>query len=76
VNPVASLLARIGWTTGELAIRLDVSPDTTNQWARGRRAPPPEVLAWLADVATAMASADSQPVGWNGVRPGRRGAAA
>jgi transcriptional regulator with XRE-family HTH domain len=75
VNPVATLLVRIGWSTGELAARLDVSPDTTNQWARGRRAPPPGVVEWLAAIADAIASADSQPAGWDGVRPGRRGAA-
>jgi transcriptional regulator with XRE-family HTH domain len=72
VTPLATLLARIGWTTGELARRLDIPPDTTSRWARGTRTPPPDVLTWLAEVADAVASVDSQPAGWEGVRVGRR----
>ena len=75
MTPLATLLARIGWTTGEVAARLDVSPDTARQWASGRREPPPSVLPWLADVADALATVDSQPVGWEGVRAGRRAGA-
>ena len=55
-----------------LAARLDVSTDTTRQWASGRREPPPDVLAWLKDKADALDSAPPRPVGWGGVSPGRR----
>ena len=74
MTPLAKLLARIGWTTGELSARLDVSPDTTSRWARGTRTPPPSVLVWLAAIADAVATVDSQPAGWDGVRAGRRAA--
>ena len=72
MTPIATLLARIGWTTGELAARLDVSPDTASRWARGTRTPPPSVVAWLAEIADAVAAVDSRPAGWEGVRAGRR----
>jgi transcriptional regulator with XRE-family HTH domain len=68
MTPLAALLARIGWTTGELAGRLDVSPDTTRQWASGRRTPPPDVMLQLEPVARAVERAWRQPDGWNGVR--------
>jgi transcriptional regulator with XRE-family HTH domain len=74
VTPLAALLARIGWSTGELAARLDVSPDAARHWASGRREPPPSVLAWLEDIADAVASVAQLPPGWEGVRPGRRAA--
>jgi hypothetical protein len=54
VTPLALLLGRIGWTTGELAARLNASPDTTRSWANGRRSTPPSVLPWLGEIATAM----------------------
>jgi transcriptional regulator with XRE-family HTH domain len=72
VTPLAALLARIGWTTGELAARLDISPDTTRSWANGRRSTPLSVLAWLADVAAAVTKVRPKPAGWEGVRPGHR----
>ena len=72
MTPLAALLAQIGWTTGELAHRLDVSPDTTSRWARGTRGYPSSVLTWLAEIADAIATVDSLPVGWQGVAPGRR----
>ncbi len=61
---LGELLDRIGWTTGELAERLQVSPDTTGQWRRGRRSPPPSVLVWLTEVAVAVETAGAMPPGW------------
>jgi hypothetical protein len=72
VTPIAALLARIGWTTGELATRLDISPDTSGRWARGTRGAPPSVIAWLGDIADAVETIAPLPVGWDGVRTGRR----
>jgi transcriptional regulator with XRE-family HTH domain len=68
VTPLAALLARIGWTTGELAARLDISRHTTGQWATGRRGAPLSVLAWLADIADAVDSVAPLPVGWADLR--------
>ena len=71
-DALRSVLARIGWTTGELASRLDVSADTTNQWARGRRSAPPVVLVWLEQVASGVEAAGPTPPDWQGASPGRR----
>lgn len=72
MTPIAVLLARIGWTPGELARRLECADGTTHQWKSGRRAPPPYVVEWLEEVAAALAKVRPTPVGWDGVRPGRR----
>jgi len=53
-TPLASLLARIGWTTVELARRLDVSDSTVRSWVIGRRAVPQSVLFWVGRVAKAV----------------------
>ena len=68
MTPLATLLAHIGWTTGELARRLSVTDGTVRNWVTGRRSPSLSVLVWLAEVADAVASVDSQPAGWEGVR--------
>lgn len=58
------LLAEIGWTSAELASRLDVAPDSVDKWRRGRRTPPPALLVWLAHVAECQDRAGPHPVGW------------
>jgi transcriptional regulator with XRE-family HTH domain len=64
MTPLATLLARIGWTPTELASRLQVLPGTAQQWARGRRDPPPIVLDRLELVARAVEGAWRAPDGW------------
>ena len=71
MTPLATLLARIGWTTGELARRLDVPARTIRQWHAGTRPTPLNVLDRLARVARTMDAVWSLPVAWTGVRPGR-----
>jgi transcriptional regulator with XRE-family HTH domain len=71
VTPLATLLAHIGWTTGELARRLGVTDGTVRNWVTGRRSPSPSVLLWLADIADAMDRAQPLPDGWDGGHVGR-----
>jgi hypothetical protein len=54
MTPLAAMLARIGWTTGELARRVGVAESTTRSWASGRRACPQSVLFWVGAVARAV----------------------
>jgi transcriptional regulator with XRE-family HTH domain len=72
VTPLAALLARIGWTPTELATRLEVLPGTAQQWARGRRDPPPIILDRLELVARAVEGAWDATDAWGWVRGGRR----
>lgn len=69
---LATLLDRIGWTTGELAERLGVSGETANQWRRRHRSPPPTVAPWLRRIAEGVEAAGPVPPNWTGVRTGRR----
>lgn len=61
---INQLLVSIGWTSEELAARLDVSTDTVRKWRRGRRTPPDSVLDWLGHVAECQARAGSAPADW------------
>ena len=60
MTPTAALLARIGWTTAELSRRLRIGYSRARCWetgenTRGNPVPtPPEVLAWLEQVADAL----------------------
>jgi hypothetical protein len=45
------LLYVIGWSTNELARRLDITPNTARDWFSGRRPMRTEVHAWLEDLA-------------------------
>lgn len=76
MTPIAALLARIGWPSSELAGRLGVADATVRHWVSGRREPPPSVIERVALVADAVDAVWSLPVGWDGVRPGRRADAA
>jgi transcriptional regulator with XRE-family HTH domain len=58
------LMAQVGWTSAELAWRLNVAPNSVDKWRCGRRTPPNAVLAWLAHVAECQAGAGSAPPGW------------
>lgn len=44
-------LDAIGWSTEALGRRTGVSPSTALRWARGTIPVPPEVTAWLEDLA-------------------------
>jgi transcriptional regulator with XRE-family HTH domain len=61
---LADLLDDIGWSNGDLARRLDISPDTVSKWAKGRRDPPQPVMDWLGQLATCHARAGPHPKGW------------
>ena len=41
------LLWVVGWSSSELARRLDVLPETARAWLKGRREIPPRVIDWL-----------------------------
>lgn len=61
---VNGLMRELGWTPTDVAWRLRVTPDTVNQWSRGRRVPPPVVLDWLAHVVNDPDHAPPHPRGW------------
>jgi DNA-binding transcriptional regulator YdaS (Cro superfamily) len=65
MTPLANLLDLIGWTTGELAARLGVAPATVRSWCSGRREVPVAVVAWLGEVAAALARVDPPPERWH-----------
>lgn len=60
MTPLALLLVRIGWSTAELSRRTGVGYSRVRCWetgenTRGNPVPtPPEVLAWLEQVADAV----------------------
>ena len=70
-NSTRALLAEIGWTTGELARRANVSEDTAGQWARDRRPTPKIVTQWLHQIRDAIALCGPSPPDWRGAALGR-----
>lgn len=65
-------LDTLGWSASTLARRLRVPLNTAQAWTKGNRSAPPEVLAWLAQLAIAMEACPAVPPGWQGVPKGRR----
>jgi hypothetical protein len=57
------LMVMIGWSSAELARRLDVNPETARQWVSGRSRMPEIARAWLEDLA-ACHLARLKPSGW------------
>jgi plasmid maintenance system antidote protein VapI len=55
------LLKEIGWTAGEAARRLNISPKTMRDMATGRRPIPERIGAWLQAVAAMMRTAPPPP---------------
>ena len=67
-----ALLDVLGWPPATLALRLRVPLNTAQAWAKENRSAPPEVLAWLSDLAVVMEACPAVPPGWQGVTRGRR----
>ena len=65
-------LDTLGWQASTLARRLRVPLNTVQAWTKGNRSAPPEVLAWLSQLAIAMRACPAVPPGWQGVPKGRR----
>lgn len=59
-TPFAALLDRTGWTAPHVAGLLGCGADTVYRWTTGRNtrgnpcAPPPDVLAWIDAVVSAV----------------------
>jgi hypothetical protein len=60
----AELLSWCGWSHRVLAERLSITEATARSWAVGRRPCPPHVLAWLRQIAEAIAACPALPEGW------------
>ena len=63
-DEMAATLKAIGWTSGELARRLDIRADTVQSWLIGRRPIPPNVERWLYQVRDSLSTAPQWPDGW------------
>lgn len=63
-DEMAEALKAIGWTSGELARRLDIRADTVQSWLIGRRPIPPNVERWLHQVRASLSTAPQWPDGW------------
>jgi len=57
------LIFVIGWSSSELARRLDVSNESARSWISGKRGVPETVVNWLEDLAK-YHQQHKQPVGW------------
>ena len=57
----------IGWSYHEIGRRLGCDDHLPRRWELGKAAIPPDVAAWLLDLATAV-SRHPAPIGWR-VRP-------
>jgi transcriptional regulator with XRE-family HTH domain len=63
-DELAEILKAIGWSSAELARRLNVRHDTVMSWLNGRRRVPDNLSAWLIKVRDAVGSAPPLPDGW------------
>lgn len=63
---MAALLRRIGWSSNELARRLDVSYRSLNGWLHDTRPIPENLAEWLREVAAAQGMAPPLPKDWKG----------